>query len=403
MHVMPMKSIAQGKLAQPPLRPTRWAGPLAPAVITLPLALALVSFAAPASAQDFKLSGFASLVAGRTSGSCQPHALASRYDSTCTRTVVDWGHGGVVTDEWAIDVESRAGLQLDWKFSPQWSATAQVSARTLKDQALNLEWAYLTYAISPDWKLQVGRKRIPLYYYSDFQDVGYAYNTVRPTPDVYGWDVVNYNGASLSTTQSLGDWSLRAEAYGGSEKSRKNPYSRLFTDEPPDVTWSGIAGVSLELNRDWFTTRLSYTRTNFSIRDRATGERVELFDASTKAKQDFLGLALNGDWDEWQWRSEVGKARRMDAAGYDASFYLATLGRQFGTFTLTGGYSGYREKTNFPLDYSPVKLNTTSLTLRYELHKGGALKLQLDRVRDRSSSTFSGDAKGLHLAYDVVF
>lgn len=59
-----------------------------------------------------------------------------------------------------------------------------------------------------EWKLQIGRKRLPLYYYSDFQDVGYAYNTVRPSPDVYGWDIVNYNGASLSTTRSLGDWTL---------------------------------------------------------------------------------------------------------------------------------------------------------------------------------------------------
>lgn len=360
--------------------------------------------AAPwAQAQELKASGFASLVLGRSQGACQTHALAARYDGSCTRYVVDWGHGGVVTDEWAADVETRAGLQLDWKLSPQWSATVQVSARTLKEQALNLEWAYLSYAISPEWKLQVGRKRIPLYYYSDFQDVGYAYNTVRPSPDVYGWDVVNYNGASLSTSQTLGQWTMRAEVYGGSEKSRKNPYSRLFGDDPPDVSWSGIAGGSVEFNQDWFTTRISYTRTQFSVRDRATGARQTLYDGSTKAQQDFLGLALNGDWDEWQWRSEIGKARRMDAAGYDASFYLATLGRQFGTYTVTVGQSGYRERTNFPADYSPVKLSTTSLALRYEVHKGGALKLQLDRVRDRSAATFSGNARGLHLAYDVVF
>ncbi|MEF3019424.1 hypothetical protein V3478_33245, partial [Pseudomonas aeruginosa] len=86
----------------------------------------------------------------------------------------------------------RAGVQGEWQLDPQWSAVAQITARTLQDQHVKLEWAYVTYAPTPEWKLQVGRKRIPLYYYSDFQDVGFAYNTVRPSPDVYGWDVVNY-------------------------------------------------------------------------------------------------------------------------------------------------------------------------------------------------------------------
>lgn len=365
--------------------------------------LALAAAAPPGFAQELKTSGFASLVIGRSSGSCQLHVLAPRYDNSCTRYVVDWGHGAVVTNDWAADVETRAGLQLDWRLSNQWSATAQVTARTLKDQSLNLEWAYLSYEITPEWKLQVGRKRIPLYYYSDFQDVGYAYNTVRPSPDVYGWDVVNYNGASLSTSQNWGDWTVRAELYTGSEKSKKNPYSRLFTDEPPDVRWSGITGMSIELNQDWFTARLSYTRSNFDIRDRSTKEHVELFDGSTRAGQDFFGLALNGDWDAWQWRSEIGKARRMDAAGYDSSFYLATLGRQFGDFTLTVGQSGYRESTDYPNDYTVVKLATTSLSLRYDVHKGGALKLQFDRVRDRGNPVFTGAARGVHVAYDLVF
>lgn len=203
-----------------------------------PLGMALglmLAGLAPVQAQELKVSGFASLVAARSNGSCQPHALAERYDASCTRWVADWAHGGVITSDWEADVESRAGLQVDWKLDRQWSATAQLTARTLKDQTLNLEWAYLSYAFSPEWKLQVGRKRIPLYYYSDFQDVGYAYNTIRPSPDVYGWDVVNYNGASLSTSQNLGDWTMRAELFGGGEKSRKNPYLRLFSDEPPDV------------------------------------------------------------------------------------------------------------------------------------------------------------------------
>ncbi len=368
-------------------------------------ALCALAMAAPAQAQDLKLSGFASLVAGKTSGSCvSVDALADKYNEACTRYVANWGTGAVYTDDWALNRETRAGVQADYAFNRQWSATAQVSARTLKDQRVNLEWAYLTWSPTPEWKLQVGRKRLPLYYYSDFQDVGFAYNTIRPSPDVYGWDVVNYNGASLSTTRSLGDWSLRAEVYAGSEKSRDNPYYTLFGPDPVEVKWSGVSGLSLEMSKDWFTGRISYTRTKFQGRDQTTGDLAVLYDGSTKASQDFLGLVFNGDWDEWQLRSEFGKAKRMDAVGYDADFHLVTLGRQFGAFTVTAGLSAYKEKTRFDANtYIPVKLDTRTLALRYDVHKGGALKFQIDQVKDKTVPAFSGKARVLSVAYDVVF
>lgn len=363
----------------------------------------LLPWTLPAIAQELKVSGFASVVAARSSGSCSDNLLADRFAS-CSRFVVDWAHGAVVRDRWELDQETRAGVQAEWKLSRELSGVVQVSARTLDDQAVNLEWAYLSYSPNPEWKIQLGRKRIPLYYYSDFQDVGFAYNTVRPSPDVYGWDVVNYNGVSVSTQRNLGDWTMRAEVYTGAETSKKNPYTKLFTDDPPDVKWSGIRGASVEFSRDWFTARLSYTQNDYQARDRASGEYVELFDGSRKAAQDFLGLAFNGDWDEWQLRSEYGQAKRKNAVGYDASFYLLTLSRPIGDFTITAGLSRYSETTPFgPEVYVPVKLGSTTLALRYELHKGGALKLQFDRVRDRGPELFSGNARVLSVAYDLVF
>ena len=365
------------------------------------LAAGLVSNAV--AAEGLKVSGFASLVAGQTSGSCvATDALADKYNAACTRYVANWGQGAVYTDELALNRESRVGVQGDYSFNRQWSATAQVTARPLKNQHLNLEWAYLTWSPAPEWKLQVGRKRLPLYYYSDFQDAGFAYNTVRPTPDVYGWDIVNYNGASLTTTRSLGDWTLRAELYGGSETSRDNPYSTVFGPDPVEIKWTSVKGVSLEMSKDWFTGRINYTRTSFQARDQATGNLAELYNGKVKASQDFFGLVVNGDWDSWQLRSEYGKATRMDAVGYDANLYFVTLGRQFGDFTLTGGVSAYAENTRFD-SYVPIKLRTHSLALRYDVHKGGALKFQIDRVTDKTVPVFSGKARVLSAAYDIVF
>lgn len=78
------------------------------------------------------------------------------------------------------------------------------------------------------------------------QDIGYAYPWVRVPPDVYGWDIANYNGASVTYAGSAGDWSLRSSVFGGGETSRRNDYSRLYYDEGKDVKWHRIAGADLE-------------------------------------------------------------------------------------------------------------------------------------------------------------
>lgn len=350
-------------------------------------------------AQDFSFSGFATLALGKTSGACTEGALAGQYNLGCTRYIADWGHAGVYRDSWSAKQETRAGLQGTLTFSPELSATAQITARALKDQHLNLEWLYMSYKLSPSTTLQVGRKRLPLYYYSDFQDIGYAYNTVRPSPDVYGWEVVNYNGASLSHNSSYGDLTVRSELLLGSENSRDNPYTKLVSDEAKDVRWSGIGGFTVEASYDWFTGRLSYIRSKLRQTDRATGS----VDVDSGGKhQTFIGLALNADVGSWIVRTEFGRSDR-EAVGYKARYYLATAGYRWGDFTLTAGSSNYLETAYPDAGYVPVKLRSHLLALRYELHKGGALKLQMDRVRDQGTPAYVGNSRLLSASYDLVF
>lgn len=368
------------------------------------IALLAVTLAGlPAEAQEFSVSGFGTLALGQTSGACETNAaMASAFNGPCTRAIADWGHGGVYTTSLSGKPESRLGVQGQAKLSSDWAATVQITGRALDEQHLNLEWAYLSYKINPDWTLQIGRKRLPLYYYSDFQDIGYAYNTIRPSPDVYGWDVVNYNGASLSWAKDVGEWSLRSDFLFGTENSRKNPYSRLVSDDPMDVKWSGIAGVAFEFSREWFTGRLSYTRSLFQQTDHHSGVVQTSLSGKTRANQSFLGLALNGDIGNWVLRSEFGNSDRAEL-GYKASFYLLTAGYRFGAFTVTGGASEYRETTPYPADYVPVRDRGALLALRYELHKGGALKLQFDKVSDRGAAPFAGSTKLISASYDFVF
>ncbi|MBY0235747.1 MAG: hypothetical protein K2W93_12255, partial [Burkholderiaceae bacterium] len=208
----------------------------------------------------------------------------------------------------------------------------------------------------------------------------------------------NYNGASLSYATDLGPWSLRTDLLFGGEKSSKNAYSRIYSDSPKTVEWSSIGGASLEFSRDWFTGRVSYVRSKFKQTDKDTGV-VDV--AEDGPAQEFLGLALNADVGHWIVRTEFGRATRK-SLNYKAQFYLATLGYRVGDFTLTGGASSYQEDS-YADSYTPVKLRSQLLALRYELHKGGALKFQFDRVSDSTSTPGAGSARVLSASYDMVF
>lgn len=365
--------------------------------------LATATFACLATgsqAVEFETSGFGTLAVGRTFGGCvpMPGSIVERYGDECTRMIIDASHAGMYESHLSASPETRLGLQGTARLDSQFSLTAQITSRALSRQHLNLEWLYGEYRVTPKLTLQLGRKRLPLYYYSDFQDVGYAYETVRPSPLVYGWDVVNYNGASMSYNDSMGDWAVRTEVLVGRENSRKNPAQRMFWRTDQDVLWDNIGGVTASASRDWFTGSVSYVRASFRQSDVPTGTVV----VEGGKKHEFFGLALNGDFGDWIFRSEAGMARRQSLDTV-SKFYLVTLGYRLGQFTLTGGMSGYREK-GFSAQDVHIDNRRPSLTLRYDAHKGGALKLQVERVQDRSPQAYQiGNANLVTAAYDFVF
>lgn len=354
--------------------------------------------AAPAHAVEFSTSGFATLAVGRTSGPCTASGLASSISDDCTRYVADWSHKGVYEGSWSAKQESRLGLQSTAKFNAQFSATGQVVSRALPDQHASLEWLYLTYQPTAEWTIQVGRKRLPLYYYSDFQDVGYAYNTVRPSPDVYGWDLVNYNGLSVSRTVMLGDWSVRTEGVAGQEQADNNKMLQIYLDSPQKVEWRDIFSVNTEFSRDWFTGRLSYTQ----LRHKDTDTGMGFVFAEGGAPHRLVGMALNADVGDWIIRSEFGTAKR-ESINLAAGFYLANVGYRMGDVTFTGGTSVWDESLlNSGALNNRHRVNTAAV--RYEVHKGGALKLQLDRLREQTSGgPLHGNARVITATYDVTF
>jgi hypothetical protein len=367
------------------------------------LSLGAVLAAAPACATEFELSGFGSIVAGRSFGACTPdNALASAFNASCTRFVVDWSHGGVYTDNVSFRPESRVGVQGTARVNPQLSATVQVVGRLVDAPFAQVEWAYLTWSPTPEWTFQAGRKRVPLFFYSDFQDVGYAYPWIRVPPDVYGWDVVNYNGANATWSKTLGGWSLRSSVFGGAETSRRNGYSRIFYDEPKDVKWPRIAGADLEFARDWFTGRVVYMRSGYEQVDRNTGVPDVQPSGATSGRHKAYGGSVNIDLGNFLARSEYSVFDRSRYA-YKAKSWFVSAGWRFGNLTPMLTVSDYSETTRFPDAYAISRWSSVGASVRYDFGRSSAFKVQVDRLRDRGATPFMGSATLLSASYDFVF
>lgn len=377
------------------IRQTLWRSTAAAA------ALAAASLSQSAWADEaFTYSGFASFVVGKVVGGERQDRF---YDYACPCFIADYGHGALYGPHWQVKQESKVGLQGTYTFTPSLSATAQVVGRGNDEIEVGLEWLYLSYDLSPSWTLQVGRKRLPIYYYSDFQDVGYAYTWVRPPTDLYGWEISNYNGVNLTYRGEWDGWSVKSNLLAGREDTKKNQMQRIFFETPQDVTWKRIVGGDLVLNRDWFTTRLTYIQSDVQQWDHETGERVTPDPSVNRKaeKQKIYGISTNIDIDNWFVRSEYSVFDRSSYA-YKSKAFMIGVGARFGDFTAMATKTRYKDRN----DHAPDEVqhdNGWSATLRYELTPSTAVKVQYDRFKDHSAYDFVGSSKVVSFSLDTVF
>lgn len=367
-------------------------------VASLLIASLLAMPSARASDGEFpsvKFSGFASIVGGKIANN-PPQGNSPDLDTAPPIYVADWSNWGIYTKSFSLKPESRAGLQAVVSFSDDLRFTGQVVLRAV-DPTPELTWAYFSYNITPALEVQVGRKRIPLYYYSDFQDVGYAYPWASPPPEVYGWDATNYNGASFRFKTSVGGAPVTASLFGGKETVKESRYMRSMGQTKTDVTWKNILGGDLEVTKGWLTLRAVYVQSDPEFADR--------LDPANNYKQEMkaYGLAANADFGDLFILTEFGQNNRT-TDGYEtkAPAYTLGAGYRLGKWTPFLNYAQYRENTDDP-SYAPVNYKRGSLTMRYDLTPYSAVKVQVDRYFEFNGTTFTTDSTVVRVAFDVVF
>lgn len=360
--------------------------------------MALISLIVPVTVhaeEDVTFSGFMSIVGGKVLSGSRTTPF-NNVDCPCF--VASWNTLSPYNHEFSLRQESRVGARMNAKLNESLVGVVQVDARdTSGSSGTSLEWVYLSYTPSAEWTVQAGRKRLPIYYYSDFMDVGFAYPWVRPPQDLYGWEVNNFNGITLARIGHWNDWSSRASVFYGQEESHSNVLTSYFyPGMHADLTWRDILGADLELTHDWFNVRMVYIQSKVDIRSSIGGTLVD------GGEQRIYGLAANIDYDNWLVRSEISQFDRWQDMGYKSKAGMIGVGYHMGKFTPMVTYSGFHDDNSY--GYPNAIDDSLALTLRYDVNATSSIKLQYDKYRELSTpDTTSGNAKVISMSFDKVF
>ncbi|MEC5162610.1 MULTISPECIES: hypothetical protein [unclassified Janthinobacterium] len=384
------------------------------------IALALATLAAGhAGAIDLsddgslKLTGFYNLTGAKVlSGAAQGSGAPWTYQQwKCPCTIQGWEYVSVYQKDkgFQLDQESLLGVQIKKDFTPTLSLTTQLVARANnpnEGSRPTVDWLYATWSPSADsaWTFQAGKMRIPLYYYSDYLYIGYAYPWVRPMPDVYGWPIYAYNGANVSYRTQFGatDWAGTFTAWAGGYTQKHDAYDTLiYYTTPTHESWKNIVGASASANNGVFDARAMLMHYNGSTwQDNPDGSRASIIDDQSTR---IMGLSVNMDYRNWLVKTEVDRYEQIDAGKGLNNVYkyaLFGVGYQYGAWTPMYTFSRYRTITQ------PIEgRNTQYLSLRWDVRKNMALKLQYDVSKDRSqySYPFFGDSKLLSVSLQGIF
>lgn len=152
------------------------------------IALSIMAYVlSPSAFAEVKINGFASVVMGID---LDDDGADARYNS---RTVDNLQQSRVAL-QWTADLEK------DVRFVGQTMARGDASSGF----TMNYDWAYFDFNVGSSSKIKVGRLRIPFYKYSDYLDVGMAYNWITPPRAMYSLSFSNIDGIGFQQNFTAG-------------------------------------------------------------------------------------------------------------------------------------------------------------------------------------------------------
>lgn len=307
----------------------------------------LLLFSEQTLAFDVNFSGYGSIVGG---------TLIGENDDPVT---VDAVSGGSYDGEIRFEPESLIALRAVGYINDEMTAIVQVTGKGAEGSNAFVEWAYVSYQLTPETVVNAGRFRLPLFYYSDFLDAAYAYHWIRPPIDTYGIPVSTLTGVNAVNTHYFNDVGLTTQIWYGAETADSE-------DVVADITKS--QGINLMVEYEWMQLRGVYHTLTLGLDPKPllvdTPAGPILVDpAAFSTDITYMAAAFMVDYESFIWRSEY---TEVDTGEKSESGYVS-LGYRFGTLTPHYTYSQFD---------AVEEKQTHTIGLRWDFKPAAALKLE---------------------------
>src|SRR5690554_1330701 len=273
----------------------------------------LLAGAQTAYANDLQINGFLNVTAGVLDNKdIEDGFTTGGYDTTL-----------------GFDQHTLAGLQISKKVNDNTSATVQLMSRSKQGYKTETAWAYVTYDLSENTAIRFDRLRTPFFQYSDFLEVGYAYNWITPPAIVYHLDTMSaMTGIDMTHQFTMGAVDGSFQIYTGRFKDDFD-----LDGDTYEMELRSAVGAVLNLNAGNFGGRASYQQAGFYINN--------LDPSGNRALDSLLNLAQS-----------FGPAypdldlNNIEPQGQTATFFQGSLFWDNGSTSLVAEYTGLRHDSD---------------------------------------------------------
>lgn len=389
------------------------------------LLLAGICCSAPSMA-DIKFNGFASIKAG---------VLFDEPSDLNGNNIIDDDEmilGGLYDKDLSFKPESVFALQVSSDLGSGLSVTAQLYAEGKNDFDVKARWAYVSYDLTDEWRINAGRMVLPMFYKSESEKIGYTVTGNRLPRSVY--DDFNFSvveGVRLNNSTEIGDWAVNSSfgyySWQGDWESFGINYNSSFDK---------IISVSTELNYDWLTFFAGGFIVDIDFNELDEGALFPIINASaqslgvssdeTAKLRDTIGLTGDGeyyylgaaiDYNDWLLTAEYADYGIKDTGLTFSEVYYVMAGKRFNEYTVLYTYEDFDQPVEYSslVGFSPTaqaigknlidvlfdkKFKTQTLSLRYDFHSNAAFKVDVFRTKlNGLSDNYDGASFGIDLVF----
>lgn len=316
------------------------------------------------------------------------------------------------SNDWSARVDSRLGLQLTAEVTPRLSGIVQVVSEQRYDGTYKpeLEWANVSFDVTPDFIVRAGRMVQSTFMASEFRKVGYATPWVRPPLEVYRMiPVTHFDGIDASYRSRFGEvtHTLRgtygqadARFTGGTAEARQ-AWGVANTLEWGDTTLFGSYGeyrLTIEALDPFFDLFRWFGPEGDAIADRYDINDKHFDIVTLGARYDPGDWFVMGEWARADGQSMIGDLRGWYVTGGyrigAVTPYVTVARANVASNTSDPGLSagawspaaaGLNEALNYLLEAS-ARQRSLSLGARWDFARNMALKVQYDHIDIDSGS-----------------